>query len=148
MVAFPRSSKTLIFVRTRHELADDTVTEILPGSARPKSRTPKVRAHRPPKPRTSAEADLPSIMLADDANDKWGPPVPWKARRVERANEPTVVGLRRPTAAELRLAGRGVSERRYNLTLVFVALGLGLLCMYLAPLLGRAMDAAFVAMNR
>jgi hypothetical protein len=143
MVAFPRSSKTLIFVRTRHELADDTVTEILPGSSRPKNRTPRVRAHRPPKPRTSREEGLPSIMVAEDP---WGPP-PARVRR-ERNNEATVVGARRPTAAELQPVGPILSERRYNLTLAFVALGLGLLCLFLAPLLSRAVDSAFTALNR
>jgi hypothetical protein len=64
-------------------------------------------------------------------------------------NEATVVGTRRPTAAELKSAKRRtVSARRYNLTLAFLALGLGLLCLYLAPLLSRAMDVAFAALNR
>jgi len=140
MVAFPRSSKTLIFVRPRVDTPDDTVTEILPASSRRRVAAPKVRAHRPPKPRTSAEAELPSIMVTQDS---FAPP-PVRMR----AHEATVVGARRPTLAELRPAGRTVSEGRYNLTLAFVAIGLGLLCLYLAPLLSRAIDLAFVALNR
>ncbi len=143
MVAFPRSSKTLIFVRgPRTELADDTVTEILPAASKRKLAAPKVQAHRPPKPRTSAEGELPSIMVTQDS---WVPPTPAQVRR----HEATVVGVRRavPTAAAKPPKGL-VSERRYNLTLAFLAIGVGLVCLYLAPLLSQAMESAFAALNR
>ncbi len=142
MVAFPRSSKTLIFVRPRAEDVDDTVTQILPPGKK-RSPRPAPNTHRPPKARTSAEGELPSIMVTQDS---WVPPTP---TRVMRRMDATVVRRPRPARASEAPAGmKEVSARRYNLTLAFVALGIGLLCLYLAPLLSRLMETAFVALNR
>src|ERR1700733_9959030 len=94
MVAFPRSSKTLIFVAPRSVPdADDTVTEVLrPGSKT--KRIPRVRAHTPPKPRTSHEGELPSIMVTQDS---WVPPTPTQVTRFEK----TIVRKSAPARARL-----------------------------------------------
>jgi hypothetical protein len=146
MVAFPRPSETLIFVRgARKELPEDTVTEVITPGARRKNA--KLRSHAPPKPRTTDEGELPSIMVHQES---WVPPTPPRAPSLEA----TVVGVRRPRLPDPRrttaaaASPREMSTRRYNLTLAFVALGLGLLCLYLAPLLSGLMDAAFTTLNR
>ena len=144
MVALPRPSETLIFVRgARKELPEDTVTEIFTPTARRKAA--KLRSHAPPKPRTTDEGELPSIMVHQES---WVPPTPPRAPALEA----TVVGVRRPVLpappARSPAAPREMSTRRYNLTLAFVALGLGLLCLYLAPLLSGLMETAFTTLNR
>ncbi len=160
MAAFPHSSKTLIFVRGRRteradHAVDDTVTEVLRPSLRKRFSRSKVRAHTPPKPRTTAEGNLPSIMVAQDSWAPAAPPAPpapaaSKPRPAARGvSDATVVGFRAPKPQKPQKPAPGlVSARRYNASLALVALGLGLLCLYLAPTLSHAMESAFATLNR
>lgn len=152
MVAMARTSETLIFVREHAKpLSEDTITEVLRPGTRTK-KMPRAKAHTPPKARTSHEGELPSIMVTQDS---WAPAPP-KPRNPR--NEATVVRKLPQAMKEYRERARAADQalpkmkvmtaRRYNLTLAFVAIGIGLACLYLAPLLSRAIEMAFLALNR
>lgn len=70
-MAFSRTSETLIFAKSSLHDDDDTVTKILPQRRKPAPN--RARARKPPKPRTTNESALPSIMVTQDS---WAPEPP------------------------------------------------------------------------
>jgi hypothetical protein len=133
-MAFSRTSETLIFAKSSLHDEDDTVTKILPQRRKPAPG--RSRARKPPKPRTTNEAALPSIMVTQDS---WAPQPP-------SAPAPSSSPLPREYAPERMLPTRIVApfrpEQRWSPSLVFAcfAIVLAIAGFLSVPLIGAIMN--------
>lgn len=112
------------FAERVDDLADETVTKVVrPGMKRLEPPMKRTRPRTPPRAMTSTEADLPSVMVAQES---WVPPP--------------------PPSGNVYVPFLKMRWETFILGLLAIALGAAGLRMI--PILGAFVDGAFSVLNR